>query len=210
MVWRHHNVFNIQLAYNWRMDSVWMAYGQRIPNVLLTFWESVIIYRFPFFASHTQSTLVIRLSYVGDTIMHFEGFFVRMKIILLIFIRNSYVSLIRYSVIPPLAKGSMWIHFCWYHTRMYINTQYADKTCIEGASCLLGTSYIFIFNYFGRNSQIVFKQASIRVYKPDKMATFVFICSLIILWYFDGFIYMFDVSYIFVNNVFFTVHILSA
>ena len=34
--------------------------------------------------------------------MQFEGLFVRMKIILLISIRNSYVSLIRYSVIPPL------------------------------------------------------------------------------------------------------------
>ena len=49
--------------------------------------------------SYACHTLAIRYSYA--TIMHFEGFFVRMKIILLIFIRNSYVSLIRYSVIPP-------------------------------------------------------------------------------------------------------------
>ena len=36
--------------------------------------------------------------------MHFEGLFVRMKNILVIFIRNSYVYLIRHSVIPPLAE----------------------------------------------------------------------------------------------------------
>ena len=85
------------------MNGVWPAYPKRIADVLRK-----CNHRFPFLASHTQSTLVIRLSYVGDysyaTIMHFEWLFVRMKIILLIFIRNSYVSLIRYCVIPPLRR----------------------------------------------------------------------------------------------------------
>ena len=100
------------------MNGVWPAYPQRVDDVLRK-----CIHRFPFLASHTQSTLVIRWSYAGHTlvirwsyaghtltirysyatIMHFEGLFVRMKIILLIFIRNSYVYLIRYSVIPPIS-----------------------------------------------------------------------------------------------------------
>ena len=83
------------------MNGVWPAYPKRIADVLRK-----CNHRFPFLATNTQSTLVIRLSYVGDTLLirynyAFLRVFVRMNIILLIVIRNSYVSLIRYSVIPP-------------------------------------------------------------------------------------------------------------
>ena len=48
------------------MNGVWPAYPKRIADVLRK-----CNHRFPFLASHTQSTLVIRLSYmyVGDTLL---------------------------------------------------------------------------------------------------------------------------------------------
>jgi hypothetical protein len=48
-----------------------------------------------------MNTLEVRLMY-GTHTLAFQRIFVRMKIILLIFIRFSYVSLIRNSVTGPL------------------------------------------------------------------------------------------------------------
>ena len=62
---RLSNVLNIQLAYNWRMASVSMAYGNLYPKRIADVLRKCN-HRFPFLAGHTQSTLAIRLSYVGD------------------------------------------------------------------------------------------------------------------------------------------------
>jgi hypothetical protein len=69
-------------------------------------YSDVWFIRFAYFR-HTLNMLEVRQMY-GTHTLAFQRIFVRMKIISLIFIRFSYVSLIRNSVTEPLTlKGSI-------------------------------------------------------------------------------------------------------
>jgi hypothetical protein len=60
-----------------------------------------MVYTISIYSRHTLNTLEVRQMY-GTHALAFQRIFVRMKIISLIFIRFSYVSLIRNSVTGPL------------------------------------------------------------------------------------------------------------
>ena len=78
------------------MNGVWPAYPKRIADVLRK-----CNHRFPFLATNTQSTLVIRLSYVGDMLLiRYNYAFLRVFCVYEHYFINCHTQL--YSVIPPL------------------------------------------------------------------------------------------------------------
>ena len=75
------------------MNGVWPAYPKRIADVLRKF-----NHRFPFLATNTQSTLVIRLSYVGDTLLiRYNYAFLRVFCAYENYCINCHTQLIRFS-----------------------------------------------------------------------------------------------------------------
>ena len=75
------------------MNGVWPAYPKRIADVLRK-----CNHRFPFLATNTQSTLVIRLSYVGDTLLiRYNYAFLRVFCAYEHYFINCHTQLIRFS-----------------------------------------------------------------------------------------------------------------
>ena len=133
---------NVLLTYVWRVCNVYRlirySYASHTQSTLAIRWSHaghtlVIRWHLLTFAGHTLAirwryathTLLIRFNTVSiRTILHFQGLFVRMKIILWIVIRNSYVSLIRNGVTGPLSWNrtfSVW----W----RYYGNMISDRLC---------------------------------------------------------------------------------